>query len=782
MSDEELLSVLKQERDAARDMLAGQIGEERRIAYDYYYGKPFGNEETGYSKVVSQVVAEVIDSALPEIIKVFASSDEAVQCSPRGPEDVDAAQQATDLCNYVFWTQNNGFLLMYEGVKDALLLKTGAWKYFWDDKRKVEEEQYSGLTMEQIQLLSQDPQVEIIAATPSEDGQSFDVSFRKTTGSAQVGIVCVPPEELLVSQSADTIDPQKMAYIGHRTKKTLSDLIGMGYDKAQVIDLRSDDNDLDDAQYSRDARTGGLTLEDDDHGNPMMREVWYCEEYILIDQDGDGIAERRMVCSVGSTILHNEVTERVPIAIITPKIMPHEFYGVSLADDAADLQLLKSTLWRQMLDNLYLTNRPRLGVVEGQVNLDDVLNPLPGGPIRMQTPGALQPIEIPFVAGQSFQMVEFLEQEIEGRTGISRYYQGLNPDSLNKTATGMNILDSRSQARVEMICRIFAETGIKQLFQGILYLLGKHQQQALTLRIRNQWQQVDPRAWQTQYDFTVNVGLGSGNKQQQLQSLMVFGQILQASAQAGIVTPKNAYYYAAEAAKLIGRKDYDRFVTDPTAPPDPQNPKPPQQPPIELQVEEKRGQNALQVKQAEMQGKGMELQHQAQVDERRMQAEFALQASNDQRQVEMDKYKAQLDAETERYKAQLNVESQERIALIKIQADKEIAAMKAQADRETAHEQAQLQRESAYIGAETQMKVAEGSEAQKAEKQAAKAEGQQMKSLIQQLQKVVTELQEATSSPREIVRGADGKAVGVKVGKIIRNIKYGPDGRPTGIQ
>lgn len=783
-SDEELLSVLEREREAARDLLGGQIGEERRIAYDYYYGKPFGNEEAGYSKVVSQVVSEVIDSALPEIIKVFASSDEAVQCSPRGPEDVDAAQQATDLCNYVFWTQNNGFLLMYEGVKDALLLKLGAWKYYWDKTTEVAEERYEGLTEDQLNMLAQDPAVEIANASPSMamgmDGQPLlDVVLRRKKESGKVHICCVPPEEVLLSPKSRGVDPQDMPYIGTRTRVPLSYLVELGYPTEMVLDLRSDDSDLEDAQYTREARTGITgTDNEESSGNPMMREVWYNEEYIRIDHDGDGVAELRFVCSVGSTILHNEVTERVNLALITPKIMPHEAMGISLADDTADLQLLKSTLWRQMLDNLYLTNRPRLTVLEGQADLDQILAPIPGSPIMVKTIGAVAPLEIPFVAGQSFQMVEFLEQEIEGRSGISRYYQGLNPDALNKTATGMNILDTRSQARVEMICRVFAETGIKQLFQGILYLLSKHQQQALTLRIRNDWKQVDPRAWTTQYDFTVNVGLGSGNKQQQLQSLMVFGNILREAAAAGIVTPKNAYHYAAEAAKLIGRKDYDRFVTDPTSPDDPQNPRPPQQPPIELQVEQARGQNAMQVKQIEQQGKGMELQAQSQLDMERMRAEFQLQASNDMRQVGLEEHKAQLTLELEKYKAELKARTEIEIAHIKAAAEREAA----QTQIAVEHEKLGVEREKAYIGSETQLKVAEGSEAQKAEKVQAKADTQKTQQILTKLEQVLTEVRDLQAAPREIVRGKDGRTEGIKVGNQVRKVQRGPDGKATGIQ
>ncbi len=419
------------------------------------------------------------------------------------------------------------------------------------------------------------------------------------------------------------------------------------------MELRSDST-LDDStgeRVARQFRTGSVTYDTEDSNtpseNPSMREVWYNEEYAQIDADGDGIAELMSCCSVGDVLLHSEEIERVPLAVITPKIMPHEFYGVSLADDTLDLQLLKSTLWRQMLDNLYQVNHPMQYVIDGQVEVDDLLSPRPGGIVRGRVPGGVTPLTIPFVAGQSFQMIEFLEQETESRSGISRYGNSpsLNPDSLNKTLGGAEIAVEKSNARLQLIARTFAETGIKQLFQGILWLLSKHQDKPLTIRIRNKWVDVDPRAWSTEYDFSVNVGLGSGSKDQQMQHMMMYGQVLTQAQAMGLVTPKNGYQYVADFGKVLGFKDTDKYVTDPAAPPDPSNPKPEPPPPVQVQVAQIAAQSDMQKMQAsqqmdgqkmqaEMGMKQQELQMTAAAKQQEQQSALALQASNDQRDAQ----------------------------------------------------------------------------------------------------------------------------------------------------
>ena len=609
MTDEELIAAIDADLSSARTFCEGKVADERALAYRYYHGMPLGNEVKGRSQVISQVVMEVVDSLMPDLMKVFCSGESAVQFVARNAEDVELAEQATEVCNYIFFSQNNGFLLLYEAIKDALLQKTGAFKYGWKDESKVQGEAYSGLTEAQLMLVAGDPEVEIVAATPYPDpnpqpgpdgqpiqSQLYDVQLKRSVKSGHVCIATVPPDELRVTDRANTVITQDLSFIAHVTPMTRSALVEMGYPLDVVMELPTGDDSvgMSPEAAARQERTEGQYAGVNDDADPMQQEVVYVEAYKLIDYDGDGISERRKVCKVGSTLLHQELADRVPLSTLTPKIMPHEFIGVSLADDTMDLQLLKSTLWRQMLDNLYLTNNPRQIVLEGQARLEDLMTPQPGGVIRAKVPGAVTPLEVPFVAGASFQMVEFLEQEIEGRTPVSRYYQGLSPDAINKTATGVSVLTSRSQARVELIARTFAETGIKDLFRGILWLLGKYQQKELIIRLNNKYVPIDPRAWTTEYDMSVNVGLGTGNKQEQMQFLQLIAQAQAQAVQAGgmgtLVLPKNIYNTQAKIANLAGFKDPGVFWNDPG---DEFKPPPPQKPEL-VQAEEVKGQIALQ--------------------------------------------------------------------------------------------------------------------------------------------------------------------------------------------
>lgn len=714
MTEEEVCAAVDAEINNARILRDGKVGTERSLAYQYYFGEPFGNEETGRSQIVSQLVMEVVDSMMPDLVKIFCAGEKVVEFVARKPQDVQLAQQATEVCNYVFYTQNDGFRLVYEAIKDALLLKTGVWKYWWEVEQKVEEETFEALTMGQITLLKQDKGVEIVAASQRMDIVAaeplYDVTVKRTKEAGKICIETVPPEELLVSTKARSVDVQSLPFVAHETRKTLSDLVEMGVcDVEQALSLASGDHSETlhaDLAIDRQTRNEGLSIDTSASGHdPMLREVTYIEAYQYLDVDGDGISELRKICKVGEDILANETTERIPFAVITPKIMPHEFFGVSLADDSMDLQLLKSTLWRMQLDGLYLALYPRQQVVESMVTANtyaDLMAPGPGRPVRVKAVGAVTPMEVPYVGDAAMPMMEFLEQEVEGRTPVNRQYQGLPDNALNKTATSASIVSSRSTARTELIARIFAETGFKDLFRGITWLLGKYQQEPMIVRISGQYMPIDPRAWKNEYDMTVNVGLGLGSKQEQLMLLqsieMAQAQVAQSPLMGALLTPKNLYALQAKKAQLSGFKDPNLFWTQP-----PDNWQPPQPgPPPEVQVAQMKlqgEQQKLQVTQqadvqkfhAEQQAKQQQLTMEMQVKQREQENAQAIQASNDAR----DNAKMQLEHEREL----------QRMA-IEAELKREEMAMQAQLKREEMNLNAQVSAHTAQISSEATVKSA----------------------------------------------------------------------------
>ncbi len=588
MTDSELKAVLSAEIDDALGHLGGELSEQRRKALEYYLGEPFGNEIEGRSQVVSTDVADTVEWILPSLLKVFTAGDDVVRFEPTGPEDEAAAKQATEYVNWIFNRDNPGFLVLYTMFKDALLQKNGIAKVWWDEGREAVRETYLRKSAEEAQLILSDADVEPIEHREYEETGIVagpeglpieapvvyhDIVVKRMKDYGAVRIEPVPPEEFLISRRARSIEDA--AFVAHRVRRTVSELVEMGYDSRTIERLGGEaPPDLTGEAAARDfpGDSDGAAASE---LNQAMREVWITECYIKVDWDGDGIAERRKI-TVGGTghrILDNEPFETVPFVSLTPILMPHRFFGLSVADLVMDLQLIKSTVLRQILDNLYLSNNGR-HVISEQVNLDDMLTARPGGIVRLKNgampgQGHVLPLETPLVAAQAFPMLEYLDSIRENRTGVTRYNQGLHSDTLNKTASGIGQIMSAAQQRIELIARLFAETGVKELFRKILELVGKHQHRARIVRLRNRWVPMDPRQWKTTMDVSINVGLGTGNKDQMLMHLQsLLGMQVEAIRFQGgvsgpLVTAQNVYNTLAKLVENAGLKSVDAFFTDP---------------------------------------------------------------------------------------------------------------------------------------------------------------------------------------------------------------------------
>ncbi len=691
MTEDELLSVCKREIDRASEYLQNDIASQRAQSYDYYWGKPFGNELEGRSQVISRDVQQSIDSVLPGLIETFIASDRAVEFTPRGAEDVEAAEQQTDVANYVFYTWNNGYQLVHDCLKDGLLQKTGIFKWVWEEEEKIEEQMIQGLDDTTLKQLSEAPDVEItnhsqydlqMPTGGSMASHDVQVKIKKKVGKAR--IYSVPPEEFLISPNATSQLADEAPMIGHVTLKTYSELIDMGIEASvldEVAGATESANDLSQEANARAARNSSFgALEKDGAVDPAMRRFRYYELYPLVDYDKDGIVERRRVCLINKTkVVHNEVAEMVPMSWWSPKIMPHEPIGMSVADDLRDIQFVRSTIRRGALDNLYVNNMPRLYVNEdARVNIDDVLTVRPNGIIRGHgnASEALFPIVIPFVADKAFQMDEQMAQEGEHRTGISRFVEGTDPNSINKTATHASIVNQASQARLKMYARNFAEFAFKPMFKGVQYLLSQHQHDPITIRLRNKSVPVDPQVWMNEYDMTINVGLGTGNKDQQLMHLQAMTQDIAGIAQspygAELVDSDKIYNLFSKKSELAGFKDATKFMNDPKQiPPEKmqQIQQQKQQPPPEIMKAQMQIQADQQKHQADMQATQQQYQADAQMKGQEMQVaqgfekykadqQMQLERYKIDQQMALEQYKASKDLELEMFKAQLNAQIQ----------------------------------------------------------------------------------------------------------------------------
>ena len=632
-SEQELLTKINAE---ITDSLGydGEISEQREKAQEYYYALPFGNEVDGRSQYVDSTVQDTIEWIKPSLMRIFGSGDEFVKFTPHGPEDVDAAAQATDYVNYVFSKDNNGWEIMYSWFHDALLQKNGIVKVWWDEYEEPQREEYQNLSDMEFGYLITNDDVEVLEHTviESEDGISepyHDVVIVRNNYDGRVRIENVPPEEFLISREAKSIEDAR--FVCHRVRKTLSELRIMYPDQDfGPEDLGSGD---DDAYFSAE-RLSRYEFDDSENygfgGNEeeALREYWLHESFIKTDYDEDGIAELRKVCSVGSYIFSNEEIDKKPFVSITPLKIPHKFFGLSIADLVMDLQLIKSTLMRNLMDNAYNQNFGRYAVMEGQANLDDLLTQRPGGIVRVKSPNAVMPLATPPLEPYSFQMLGYLDEVREARSGVNKNTQGINADALTShtTATAVNAVMTNAQSRVELIARQFAETGVKQLMNCIYELLLKYQDKERVVMLRNEWVPVRPDMWSDKMDCTVSVALGNGSKDQQMAHLSQMLSFASQAMQGGlpIVTEQNMYNLGAALIKAMGYQNVDDFLTPPP-PPQQGQPTPEQQ---SAAMEQQNKMKELEIKQGELQVKMMKVQQdaqEAQVDAQLKAAEIALE-------------------------------------------------------------------------------------------------------------------------------------------------------------
>jgi hypothetical protein len=592
MDEGQIKGIVEAEIDDSIGYLETETTEERRKALDYYLRNPYGNEVEGRSQIVTGEVAEAIDGALPQLIRVFTTTEDIVYFEPKTAEDEESAKQATDYCNWVFYRENEGLLILHNWFKDALLQKVGVVKSYWDAKEDVTKEKYKGLTEDELALLLSDESLEVVrqkvemvpAGTDMMgmpiEAPSYDVTVKRVKKYGCVKIENVPPEEFLISKSARNIEDAP--FVAHRKLMQRSELIAMGYDKTVVDELPS----YDDLSFSPERLARFDQGEQPDQSqaiDPAMQTVEVYECYIRIDENDDGIAELRRIVYCGSEILEDEDCDFIPFHSICPIPIPHKFFGQSLADRTMDIQLIKSTITRQSLDNLYLTNNNRVGAVDGQVNLDDLLNATPGGIVRLKSPNALVPLQVQSTFGQAMPMLQYMDEVQTKRTGVNDAQQGLDPDVLsNVTAAAVAAMMKSNSGKLELIARVFAETGVKSLFKGILHLLGKYQDKPKIVRMRGKYVQFDARTWSNEYDVSVNVGLGSGDRDQKLTMLqMILSKQEQIIQQYGPSNPLVSIgQYRNTLAKFIeaaGFKDANAFMNEITPEQDQQlsQPQPP---------------------------------------------------------------------------------------------------------------------------------------------------------------------------------------------------------------
>jgi hypothetical protein len=595
-NEEELQGILKSELDDARDYIE-QVGEDRAEATEYYLGESPQGQSSMQSEYVSTDVRDSVLFMLPSIMRTFFGTNKIVEFVPRNAEDIPLATQQTDYINYIIQQKNPGFKVMYDVFKDALIRKTGFVKAYWDDSISASTHEYTNISPEGYQALMMDPDVEIVKESAQmqsmtiinpETGEeitqetpvSYDLTIRRVKSKDQVCIESIPPEEVLISRYAR--DLHSSPYVAHRMIKTVSDLVAMGYDKEEMEQYAGSGNLIDaetfEEEEARNPYSDGIFDARNDSG---QKNVLYVEHYLFYDLDGDGIDERIRVCTVGNglNIVNMAQWDDLPITLFCPDPEPHTSIGSCPADYLKPIQAAKSQIMRDTLDSLGHAIFPRMGVVEGQVNIDDVLNTDIGQPIRMRAPGMVQPFAVPFVGKEAFPVLSYLDEAKENRTGVSKASAGLNADALqSSTASAVSATMSGAQGRVELICRHFAD-GMKDLFKLVNSLVVKHQDQPDMIRLNNEFVPIDPRYWDSDKDLVVNVAISkTSDAEKQSVLLQVAGKQEQILQQLGVNNPLvSLQQYSNTLSKLIeqaGFKDTQSFINSEVQPIPPQPPQP----------------------------------------------------------------------------------------------------------------------------------------------------------------------------------------------------------------
>lgn len=594
MTDDEVLAICKAQINGALGFLNGKLAQARLKALQYYNAEPYGNEVEGSSQIVTTEVRDVVELIMPSLMKIFVSGDKVAEFEPVGPGDEAIASQATDYTNYIFTKDNKGYDVLQTAFRDGLIQKCGVVKIGWEVGEDITKDSYKGLTDLELEQLVAPNDVEVVAhdaydgvlmqpdpqsGLPSpQPARLHDVVVRRRKKTGRVNIRAVPPEEFLISRRAVSLSAA--AFIGHRVRKTATELIEMGYARKVVDGLPGNDaQDFNAERLERFSAEDEAPFVTNPALDPATKEIWLTECYLKMDHDGDGLAELRKVTVAGDpgmTILDNEEIDSLPFAYWTPVPQPHKFFGLSMADLTMDLQLTQSTVTRQVLDNMYRANNGRFAI-SGKVNVEDMLTPRPGGLVRMTDPnvmpeGHFMPLETASIAPLAMPLLEMLDTKQETRTGVTRYNQGLDANTLNKTATGMNLITGFAQMRQELIARNAGEMLVAGIFKKILELVCKHQQEPRMVRLRGTWVAMDPREWNDQMDVTVTVGLGNGNKDQMLGHLMMILQTQQAAMQQlgpqnPLVGLPNVYNTLEKICENAGLKTAGPYFNDPKSAP-----------------------------------------------------------------------------------------------------------------------------------------------------------------------------------------------------------------------
>ena len=584
MTEGQLSTLIGQLISQNDDSLGATSGGVRRDAIRSYHGLPYGNEIEGHSQVILTDVLDTVEWIMPTLIDMLIGSGMLWKFGAQEPADRAGADQATDIVNTYFFEYMDGEATLIEMVKTALIERVGHVRTEFTETVDPSPKTYRGLTEEELgALLTNNPDYEVVALEEHVGGETVvdiqtggplrtaDITIANTAKRARIATIPIPPEEFSISLQ-DTRCNDETMFANHRSPMTISELVRRGYDY-EVLKRLPEEDDLRWGGGTRiyrhweyPARLGSQVHRPD----VASRKVWVNHSFMRVDYDGDGFSEMRMVVSVGTStpvVLGNEVVNWNPFASITPIPVPHRFEGLGVHDLVGDIQLMRSMFARNLMDNMYQANNVRFLGLEGQYDVDALLDSTPGGVVNVDSLDAVTPLPVPPLPPHAFDMLGFLKQEQQSRTGVSDWMSGPQPSSLkHQTSGGISQMQTASSAKIRMIARVMAGSGLKQLGKNILRAMTENFSKKLTMEVKGRWLTVDPSSWPQDMHCEVEVGLGAGESQERVANLMLVAEWQDKMVSKGltnIVSQRNVYETAKAACEAMGFKSEGRFFTDP---------------------------------------------------------------------------------------------------------------------------------------------------------------------------------------------------------------------------
>ena len=651
LDDEKIVSIVDNNLRMSIGYADSELSRERARVMDYYSAKLPKPAHDGNSKYVSQDVYDAVESMKAALLETFSTGNRTLRFAPQGPEDVLMAEVCTEYTDYVLHRQNNLFEVMQTVIHDGLIARAGVAKVYWSQQSDSHLEYVEDLTEEELDAILADDMVEIEEIVEDEFGL-YTGELRVFRDTSQVKIEAVAPEEFLIEPQCRSMETA--SFVAHRTRKTISELIEMGYDEDLVMDISDEDNDFDtDPEVLSRFDDIGAGRGFSTKGNQnQSRQVTVVEAYLPLDPDGSGTTDLYRVVKVGNVMLSKDIVTRMPFVAFVPLPIPHAFHGNNFADKLVAIQNARTVLTRSILDHAMVTNNPRYTVVKGGLtNPRELIDNRVGGIVNVTRPDAISPMPQASLNPFIFQTIQMLDEDKEDTSGVSRLSQGLNKDAISKqnSAAMVEQLATMSQQRQKIIARNFANNFLKPLFNLVYQLCVENETMEKIVELAGQYVKISPSQWSDKRDVMVEFNLGYGEQETQIQKHLAFHQLFSADPSLQqMYGPQQKYKMLGAILDKSGIKNVADYLVDPST-------IPPQQPDPASQMQMQMAQKQLEVQ--ERQTAVAELK--AQTDAQIAQMKLELEKLKAQQQFAIQSDKLDLQESQQAHKEAVNYEELE---------------------------------------------------------------------------------------------------------------------------